>query len=198
MEKIKEIYENIIRIKYNMKNETTTSPPTNVNDMLKDAAASLRQRATRSCGCMLGCLIDTPPQPRLLIRSWAPRSSGVLDQTPPGPLPCPVQTSTLSALSDAQTAEVWDPLPDPPISSQRNSSNEALWGTDAERAARAKTTCHSHLMITHMVMSQRLSRRRVCVCLYTCECACAIEYMSLCESSYCATQPTRIVNSSEM
>lgn len=82
-------------------------------------------------------------------------------------LSCPVQTSTLSALSDSQTAEVWDPLPDLPISSQRNSTNEALWGTDAERAARAKTTCHSHLMITHTVMSQRLSEALfACVCIH--------------------------------
>lgn len=30
-------------------------------------------------------------------------------------LPVSVQTSTLSALSGSQTAEVWDPLPDLPI-----------------------------------------------------------------------------------
>lgn len=83
----------------------------------------------------------------------ARRGHGFLDQKPRSPssfvLPGPVRTSALSALSDSQTAEVWDPLPDLPIISQRNATNEALWGTDAERAAWAKTTCHSHLMITH-------------------------------------------------
>lgn len=104
----------------------------------------------------------------------ARRGHEFLDQKPRSPssfvLPGPVQTSALSALSDSQTAEVWDPLPDLPIISQRNATNEALWGTDAERAAWAKTTCHSHLMITHThtVMSQGLSGQIVCVCLYTC------------------------------
>lgn len=112
---------------------------------------------------MLGCLLHTPPQPRVLIRSWALRS-GVVDQNPPSAFlfPRPVQISALSALADSQTEEVWDPLPDLPISSQRNSTNEALWGTDAERAAWAKTTCHSHLMITHTVMSQGV----VCFCVF--------------------------------
>lgn len=115
---------------------------------------------------MLGCLIRTPPQPHLLIRSLAPRS-GVLDQNPPPPTPsCPIQTSTLSALSDSQTAEVWDPLPDLPISSQRNSSNEALWGTDAEGAAWAKTTCHSHLMITHGYVTEAFRTAWLCVFVY--------------------------------
>lgn len=81
----------------------------------------------------------------------------------------------LSALSDSQTTEVWDPLPALPIISHRNSTNEALWGTDAERAVWAKTTCHTHLIITHTVMSQRLSRRFVCVCF----CACAREQLYL-------------------
>lgn len=111
-----------------------------------------QQTTDRRHAGMLGCLLHTPPLPHLLIRSWR---SGVLDQTPALLLPCPVQTSTLSALSDSQTAEVWDPLPDRPISSQRNPTNEALWGTDAERPAWAKTTCHSHLMITHTRLCHR-------------------------------------------
>ncbi len=116
---------------------------------------------------MLGCLLHMPPQPQFLIRSWAQRS-GILDQTPALPLPYPVQTSALSAVSDSQTAEVWDPLPDRPISSQRNPTNEALWGTDAERPAWAKTTCHSHLMITHTQLCHRGFQDAVllCVCIY--------------------------------
>lgn len=79
-----------------------------------------------------------------------------------------VQTSTLSALSDSQTAEVWDPLPDLPISSHRNSTNEALWGTDAGRAAWTKTTCHSHLMVTHTQLCHKglVDCLFVCVCIY--------------------------------
>lgn len=35
-----------------------------------------------------------------------------------------------------------------PSLSQRNSANEMLWGTDAERAAWTKTTCHNCFMIS--------------------------------------------------
>lgn len=59
------------------------------------------------------------------IRSHGPRGrqGSQIGHPPPQPLtlPCPVQTSTLSALSDAQTAEVWDPPLDLPIRSLRNS-----------------------------------------------------------------------------
>lgn len=97
------------------------------------------------CNCILGDDIYTTPH-------WH-RGQGVqIRAFLPAFFLGPVQTWTLSALSDSQTAEGRDPLPDLPISSQRNSTNEALWGTDAQRAARAKTTCHSHLMITHTVM----------------------------------------------
>lgn len=71
----------------------------------------------------------------------------------------------------SQTAEVLDPLPDLPISSRRNSANESLWGTDAARAAGRKTTCHTHLMITHTkaVMSRSAF---VCACLCILESHC--------------------------
>ena len=102
----------------------------------------------------------------------ARRGQGFLDQKPCSPssflLPGSVQASALSALSDSQTAEVWDPLPDLRIISQRNATNEALWGTDAERAAWAKTTCHSHLMITHTRLCHRGFQGGlfVCVCIH--------------------------------
>lgn len=107
--------------------------------------------------------------PQHLIRSWALRS-GVLYQPPHFLLPRSDQTSVLSALSDSQTAEVWDPLPDLPISSHRNSTNESLWGTDAGRAAWTKTTCHSHLMTTHTLLCHRGFRGALLVCWCICEC----------------------------
>lgn len=60
-----------------------------------------------------------------------------------------VQVLVLSVASAAQAAAVLDRLPDHFIHSRRNPTNEALWGTDAARATRAKTTCHYHLMISY-------------------------------------------------
>lgn len=67
----------------------------------------------------------------------------------------------------SQTAEVLDPLPDLPISSQRNSTNESLWGTDAAGAAGRKTTCHTHSMITRTKAVMSHDAFCLCACLCT-------------------------------
>lgn len=102
--------------------------------------------------------------------------SGVLNPSPhhppPPPLPllsflsCP-DFSLISSVRSTDSRGL-GPFPWPCPSAPRGiPPNEAVWGTDAERAAWAKTTCHSHLMITHMVMSYTEALLFVCVWLHT-------------------------------
>lgn len=116
---------------------------------------------------MLDCFLPATSQPHLLIRSRAQgsRRGGCLasERKPPCPpapailltQPCPDVNLIGSVRSRQRRSGTL--LPDLPISSRRNSTNESLWGTDAARAAWTKTTCHTHLMITHTntVMSRR-------------------------------------------
>lgn len=86
--------------------------------------------------------------PHLLIRSRSKRSEVLSGWA----VPYRPQHYRLGQIHRQQRSR--DPLPDRPISSRRNSSNEPLSVTDAARATWAKTTCHSHLMITHTALTE--------------------------------------------
>ncbi|KAK5848883.1 hypothetical protein PBY51_008570 [Eleginops maclovinus] len=85
---------------------------------------------------MLACLIHTTPQPPF-SSDHGHRGQESCIRPPPPPSLSSLSCPDLSVISSVRCSDS-GPLPDLPISSHRNSCNEALWGPDVERAAGQK------------------------------------------------------------
>lgn len=151
---------------------------------------------------MPDCFLPATSQPHFLIRSQAEGSQKgggegdvmhLKESTPPPAIlltrSCP-DVNLIGSVRPRQRRS-GTLLPDLPISSRRNSTNESLWGTDAARSAWTKTTCHTHLMITHTntIMSRSALAGAPFARLYIRE----SHHVGFCESLYrvCGRIPKR-------